>query len=68
MLGRTISYLVNALNEVNNGNFSKAADELKKAWYGTEDGKPTGNDALPGVTDNAKSTYEDSTYKNIMTS
>lgn len=63
MLGRTISYLVNALNEVNNGNFSKAADELKKAWYGTEDGKPTGNDALPGVTDNAKSTYEDSTYK-----
>ncbi|TCW09231.1 transglycosylase-like protein with SLT domain [Raoultella sp. BIGb0138] len=63
MLGRTISYLVNALNEVNNGNFSKAADEFKKAWYGTEDGKPTGNDALPGVTSNAKSTYEDSTYK-----
>ncbi|MDR9834009.1 hypothetical protein, partial [Staphylococcus coagulans] len=42
MLGRTISYLVNALNEVNNGNFSKAADEFKKAWYGTEDGKPSG--------------------------
>ncbi|MDS7839242.1 lytic transglycosylase domain-containing protein [Klebsiella michiganensis] len=63
MLGRTISYLVNALNEVNNGNFSKAADEFKKAWYGTEDGKPTGNDALPGVTKNAKDTYEESTYK-----
>ncbi|HDT0616360.1 TPA: lytic transglycosylase domain-containing protein [Klebsiella michiganensis] len=63
MLGRTISYLVNALNEVNNGNFSKAGEEFKKAWYGTEDGKPTGNDALPGVTKNAKDTYEDSTYK-----
>lgn len=63
MLGRTISYLVNALNEVNNGNFSKAGEEFKKAWYGTEDGKPTGNDALPGGTKNAKDTYEDSTYK-----
>ncbi|HHD2838879.1 lytic transglycosylase domain-containing protein [Klebsiella quasipneumoniae] len=63
MLGRTISYLVNALNEVNNGNFSKAADEFKKAWYGTEDGKPTGNDALPGVTSNSQSIYENSTYK-----
>ncbi|VTN44876.1 lytic transglycosylase domain-containing protein [Raoultella ornithinolytica] len=63
MLGRVLNHLGNALNELNNGNFSKAADEFKKAWYGTEDGKPTGNDALPGVTDNAKSTYEDSTYK-----
>ncbi len=63
MLGRTISYLVNALNEVNNGNFSRAADEFKKAWYGTEDGKPTGNDALPGVTSNSQSIYENSTYK-----
>lgn len=63
MLGRTISYLVNALNEVNNGNFSKAADEFKKAWYGTEDGKPTGNDALPGVTNNSQSIYENGTYK-----
>ncbi len=63
MLGRTISYLVNALNEVNNGNFSKAADEFKKAWYGTEDGKPSGNDALPGVTSNSQSIYENSTYK-----
>lgn len=63
MLGRTISYLVNALNEVNNGNFSKAADEFKKAWYGTEDGKPTGNDALPGVTSNSQSIYENTTYK-----
>lgn len=63
MLGKVLNHLGNALNELNNGNFSKAADEFKKAWYGTEDGKPTGNDALPGVTDNAKSTYEDSTYK-----
>ncbi|HEC2598607.1 TPA: lytic transglycosylase domain-containing protein [Raoultella ornithinolytica] len=50
MLGRVLNHLGNALNELNNGNFSKAADEFKKAWYGTEDGKPTGNDALPGVT------------------
>ncbi len=50
MLGRVMSHLGNALNELNNGNFSKAADEFKKAWYGTEDGKPTGKDALPGVT------------------
>ncbi|HBT4708386.1 TPA: lytic transglycosylase domain-containing protein [Klebsiella pneumoniae] len=63
MLGKVLNHLGNALNELNNGNFSKAADEFKKAWYGTEDGKPTGNDALPGVTNNAKSTYEDSTYK-----
>lgn len=50
MLGKVPNHLGNALNELNNGNFSKAADEFKKAWYGTEDGKPTGNDALPGVT------------------
>lgn len=50
MLGKVLNHLGGALNELNNGNFSKAADEFKKAWYGTEDGKPTGNDALPGVT------------------
>ncbi|EIW8779070.1 lytic transglycosylase domain-containing protein [Klebsiella pneumoniae] len=50
MLGKVLNHLGNTLNELNNGNFSKAADEFKKAWYGTEDGKPTGNDALPGVT------------------
>ncbi len=50
MLGKVLNHLGNALNELNNGNFSKAADEFKKAWYGTEDGNPTGNDALPGVT------------------
>ena len=50
MLGKVLNHLGNALNELNNGNFSKTADEFKKAWYGTEDGKPTGNDALPGVT------------------
>lgn len=50
MLGKVLNHLGNALNELNNGNFSKAADEFKKAWYGTEDGKPNGNDALPGVT------------------
>ncbi|HBV2686126.1 TPA: lytic transglycosylase domain-containing protein [Klebsiella pneumoniae] len=50
MLGKVLNHLGNALNELNNGNFSKAADEFKKAWYGTEEGKPTGNDALPGVT------------------
>ncbi|HCB0168727.1 TPA: lytic transglycosylase domain-containing protein [Klebsiella pneumoniae] len=50
MLGKVLNHLGNALNELNNGNFFKAADEFKKAWYGTEDGKPTGNDALPGVT------------------
>ena len=50
MLGKVLNHLGNALNELNNGNFSKAADKFKKAWYGTEDGKPTGNDALPGVT------------------
>ncbi|NWK87040.1 lytic transglycosylase domain-containing protein [Raoultella terrigena] len=54
MLGRVLNHLGNALNELNNGNFSKAADEFKKAWYGTEDGKPTGNDALPGVTKSAQ--------------
>lgn len=50
MLGKVLNHLGNALNDLNNGNFSKAADEFKKAWYGTEDGKPTGYDALPGVT------------------
>ncbi|HBV1944193.1 lytic transglycosylase domain-containing protein [Klebsiella quasipneumoniae] len=54
MLGKVLNHLGNALNELNNGNFSKAADEFKKAWYGTEDGKPTGNDALPGVTNAAE--------------
>lgn len=63
MLGKVFNHLGNALNELNNGNFSKAADEFKKAWYGTEDGKPTGNDALPGVTSNSQSIYENSTYK-----
>ncbi|HHG0814549.1 TPA: lytic transglycosylase domain-containing protein [Klebsiella pneumoniae] len=63
MLGRVLNHLGNALNELNNGNFSKAADEFKKAWYGTEDGKPTGNDALPGVTSNSQSIYENGTYK-----
>ena len=63
MLGKVLNHLGNALNELNNGNFSKAADEFKKAWYGTENGKPTGNDALPGVTSNSQSIYENSTYK-----
>ncbi|HDZ9782565.1 TPA: lytic transglycosylase domain-containing protein [Klebsiella pneumoniae] len=63
MLGKVLNHLGNALNELNNGNFSKAADEFKKAWYGTEDGKPTGNDALPGVTSNSQSIYANSTYK-----
>ncbi|VGC40437.1 lytic transglycosylase domain-containing protein [Klebsiella pneumoniae] len=63
MLGKVLNHLGNALNELNNGNFSKAADEFKKAWYGTEDGKPTGNDALPGVTSSSQSIYENSTYK-----
>lgn len=63
MLGRVLNHLGNALNELNNGNFTKAADEFKKAWYGTEDGKPTGNDALPGVTNNSQSIYENGTYK-----
>ncbi|HFF8569562.1 TPA: lytic transglycosylase domain-containing protein [Klebsiella variicola] len=63
MLGRVLNHLGNALNELNNGNFTKAADEFKKAWYGTEDGKPTGNDALPGVTSNSQSIYENGTYK-----
>lgn len=63
MLGKVLNHLGNALNELNNGDFSKAADEFKKAWYGTEDGKPTGNDALPGVTSNSQSIYENSTYK-----
>lgn len=63
MLGKVLNHLGSALNELNNGNFSKAADEFKKAWYGTEDGKPTGNDALPGVTSNSQSIYENGTYK-----
>lgn len=63
MLGKVLNHLGNALNELNNGNFSKAADEFKKAWYGTEEGKPTGNDALPGVTSNSQSIYENETYK-----
>ncbi|EIY5469735.1 lytic transglycosylase domain-containing protein [Klebsiella pneumoniae] len=63
MLGKVLNHLGNALNELNNGNFSKAADEFKKAWYGTENGKPTENDALPGVTSNSQSIYENTTYK-----
>lgn len=63
MLGKVLNHLGNALNELNNGNFTKAADEFKKAWYGTEDGKPTGSDALPGVTNKSQSIYENSTYK-----
>ncbi|HIE9390515.1 TPA: lytic transglycosylase domain-containing protein [Klebsiella pneumoniae] len=63
MLGKVLNHLGSALNELNNGNFSKAADEFKKAWYGTEDGKPTSNDALPGVTSNSQSIYENGTYK-----
>ncbi|EIV5328784.1 TPA: lytic transglycosylase domain-containing protein [Klebsiella pneumoniae] len=63
MLGKVLNHLGNALNELNNGNFTKAADEFKKAWYGTEDGKPTGSDALPGVTSKSQSIYENSTYK-----
>lgn len=58
-----VSHLVNALNALNNGEFSKASDEFKKAWYGTEDGKPNGKDYLPGVTKNAQEAYSDSTYK-----
>jgi hypothetical protein len=30
MLGKVLNHLVNALNELNNGNFSKAADEFKR--------------------------------------
>lgn len=63
MLGKVLNHLGNALNELNNGNFSKAADEFKKAWYGTENGKPAENDALPGVTSNSQSIYENTTYK-----
>ncbi|MEV9060104.1 lytic transglycosylase domain-containing protein [Klebsiella quasipneumoniae] len=58
-LSNMFTHLGNALNALNNGEFSKAADEFKKAWYGTENGK----DYLPGVTKNAQEAYSDSTYK-----
>lgn len=62
-LSNMFTHLGNALNALNNGEFSKAADEFKKAWYGTENGKPNGKDYLPGVTKNAQEAYSDSTYK-----
>lgn len=62
-LSNMFTHLGNALNALNNGEFSKAADEFKKAWYGTEDGKQNGKDYLPGVTKNAQEAYSDSTYK-----
>ncbi|HFQ6936193.1 TPA: lytic transglycosylase domain-containing protein [Klebsiella variicola] len=62
-LSNMFTHLGNALNALNNGEFNKAADEFKKAWYGTEDGKPNGKDYLPGVTKNAQEAYSDSTYK-----
>ncbi|QOV61033.1 lytic transglycosylase domain-containing protein [Klebsiella variicola] len=62
-LSNMFTHLGNALNALNNGEFSKAADEFKKAWYGTENGKPNGKDYLPGVTKNAQEEYSDSTYK-----
>lgn len=49
-LSNMFTHLGNALNALNNGEFSKAADEFKKAWYGTESGKENGKDYLPGVT------------------
>lgn len=67
--GGSITHLSNAMNAINNGEFSKAADELKKAWYGTENGKPNGKDALPGVTSAATKEAKDSpamtTYKEL---
>ncbi|HDZ9010866.1 TPA: lytic transglycosylase domain-containing protein [Klebsiella quasipneumoniae subsp. similipneumoniae] len=62
-LSNMFTHLGNALNALNNGEFSKAADEFKKAWYGTENGKENGKDYLPGVTKNAQEAYSDSTYK-----
>ncbi|WP_414465314.1 lytic transglycosylase domain-containing protein [Klebsiella michiganensis] len=53
-LSNMFTHLGNALNALNNGEFSKAADEFKKAWYGTEDGKANGKDYLPGVTKSAE--------------
>lgn len=67
--GSSITHLSNALNAINNGNFSEAASELKKAWYGTENGKPNGKDALPGVTSAATKDAKDSpamaTYREL---
>ncbi|THD45411.1 lytic transglycosylase domain-containing protein [Enterobacteriaceae bacterium ML5] len=67
--GSSITHLSNALNAINNGNFSEAASELKKAWYGTENGKPNGKDALPGVTSAATKEAKDSpameTYREL---
>lgn len=53
-LSNMFTHLGNALNALNNGEFSKAADEFKKAWYGTENGKANGKDYLPGVTKSAE--------------
>ncbi|EPY6812452.1 lytic transglycosylase domain-containing protein [Klebsiella quasipneumoniae] len=53
-LSNMFTHLGNALNALNNGEFSKAADEFKKAWYGTENGKESGKDYLPGVTKSAE--------------
>ncbi|MDP1297865.1 lytic transglycosylase domain-containing protein [Klebsiella quasipneumoniae] len=53
-LSNMFTHLGNALNALNNGEFSKAADEFKKAWYGTENGKENGKDYLPGVTKSAE--------------
>ena len=53
-LSNMFTHLENALNALNNGEFSKAADEFKKAWYGTENGKENGKDYLPGVTKSAE--------------
>lgn len=53
-LSSMFTHLGNALNALNNGEFSKAADEFKKAWYGTENGKANGKDYLPGVTKSAE--------------
>lgn len=53
-LSNMFTHLGNALNALNNGEFSNAADEFKKAWYGTEDGKSNGKDYLPGVTKSAE--------------
>jgi len=64
-LGRSLSHLVAAFNALNNGDFSTAGTEFKKAWYGTEDGKASGRDALPGVTKNATEAYSDSVYKKL---
>jgi len=64
-LGSTIDHLVNALNALNNGDFVTAGSEFKKAWHGTEDGKPSGKDALPGITKSAADARKDSVYEKL---